>query len=354
MRCKSMFPISNFGTLPRTHGGRLVAPAAAGSGRGVRRRAGGAGGAVRSRERSGSVTRRRVIGLALLACAWASSAGARLRDDLRGEQLYSRECASCHGPTGRGDGPEAPYFEPPPRNLHEGFLALYETDELIARIRSGQALEIDIDRPALRRRTRMVDDIVAHLERLPDLPWDEIERGSEVYAERCEGCHGPYGRPGADADVAELKPSRDLSDPAFQKSTDDARLLALAQHRRDGLPPLRPFAREADARAVLAYLRLLSPGFQAYSVWCAGCHGDAGHGDGELATGPDRPDVDFDRAYLRAQDPQQLRRQVVHMLELQEGAMPHLQHRLSDDQVRTVIDYLRAIDQSPRPSPDGR
>ena len=34
-----------------------------------------------------------------------------------GEALYQRYCASCHGTTGRGDGPVASAFTPPPTDL---------------------------------------------------------------------------------------------------------------------------------------------------------------------------------------------------------------------------------------------
>lgn len=35
----------------------------------------------------------------------------------RGRALYSANCATCHGPTGRGDGPAAPSLNPPPADL---------------------------------------------------------------------------------------------------------------------------------------------------------------------------------------------------------------------------------------------
>ncbi|HEY8514090.1 MAG TPA: c-type cytochrome [Candidatus Binatia bacterium] len=288
---------------------------------------------------------------ATLACALgARDAHARLRTDLRGAQLYATECAPCHGPTGRGDGPEGVYFNPPPRNLHEGFLALYETDEIVARIRSGQPLTIEIDQVALRRRERMVEDIVAHLERLPDVDWERVERGAELYATRCAGCHGPFGRPEEAGALPEQPPRQNLSAPSFQKSVSDTKLLELVRHEREGLPRIAPLD-ASDARDVVAYVRLLSPGFELYSLWCAGCHGDDGSGVGEPGVGVDRPEVVLDRAYLRAQDPKELRRNVVHMLESQEGAMPHMQRGLSEEQVRSIVEYLRATDKSPRPSP---
>jgi mono/diheme cytochrome c family protein len=35
----------------------------------------------------------------------------------RGQELYPRYCASCHGLTGEGDGPVAPALSTPPANL---------------------------------------------------------------------------------------------------------------------------------------------------------------------------------------------------------------------------------------------
>jgi mono/diheme cytochrome c family protein len=297
-----------------------------------------------------TVTRTVLLGLALASTLAAPATEARLRDDLRGRELYATECAPCHGATGRGDGPEGVYFAPRPRNLHEGFLSLYETDELVARIRSGQPLMIEIDQTALRRRTRMVEDIVIHLQRLPDVPWERVERGADLYADRCEGCHGPFGRPAADVSQGK-RPTRDLADPAFQKATSEKQLVELVQHHGKGLPQLAPLAGAVGARDVAAYVRLLSPGFELYSLWCSACHGDDGRGESPFATGEDEPPVVFDRAYLRTQDPEDLRRNVLHMLESQEGAMPHLQGHLTDQQIRSIVEYLRATDKSPRPSP---
>lgn len=291
-----------------------------------------------------------VFVLALGVCGHAEAAHARLRDDLRGEQLYERHCASCHGATGRGDGPEASYFVPRPRDLREGFLRLYETDELVARIRAGQTLDIEIDRSALQRRARLVEDIVAHLQRLPDVRWSDVERGSGIWADRCERCHGAFGRGDAALDPSAPKPAVDMSAAEFQRTRSDARLVEMAQHDHASGSRLSPLPDPADRRALLAYVRLLSPGFELYSVWCAGCHGDDGRGEGDSAIGADRPGFAIDRAYLDAQPAAELRRRVVHMLESREGDMPHLQHRLSEPEVRRIIDHLRATEPGPAPT----
>ena len=159
-------------------------------------------------------TRRVLLGVALLLGATATPAAALVqRGDASGELLYLRECAPCHGTTGRGDGPEGIYFAPPPRDLREGFLALYPTEELVERIRRGRDLKIEIDPVATRRRTQMVEAIVAHVERLPDVQWPPVERGAELYAARCEACHGPFGTPSPGMRLPEgvEHPPRDLA-----------------------------------------------------------------------------------------------------------------------------------------------
>jgi len=282
---------------------------------------------------------------ALVACVLGPDVASALvpRADASGAMLYQRECAPCHGPSGRGDGPEGVFFAPPPRDLREGFLDLYPTEELVEKIRRGRPLQLEIDPQATRRRNEMVEAIVAHMQRLPDVDWPPVERGAELYATRCETCHGPFGRavPGMVLPKGVQREPRDLSSQAFQKAFDDRQLAEVVRHGRAGMPAIPPLATEQDARDLVAYVRLLSPGFSYYSLWCGGCHGDDGSGEGVFATGADAPKVAFDRAYLKAQDPAELRRNVVHMLERQEGAMPHFEREMSEAQARAIVEYLR-------------
>jgi putative copper resistance protein D len=45
----------------------------------------------------------------------------------RGQEIYSENCANCHGPEGRGDGHQAMMFEPRPSNLRDAHV-LEKTD----------------------------------------------------------------------------------------------------------------------------------------------------------------------------------------------------------------------------------
>ena len=61
---------------------------------------------------------RLTIGLALLIPAAASAEGKG--DAAKGAETYKLYCATCHGPTGLGDGPVGKTLNPPPRNFQAG------------------------------------------------------------------------------------------------------------------------------------------------------------------------------------------------------------------------------------------
>jgi mono/diheme cytochrome c family protein len=195
--------------------------------------------------------------------------------------------------------------------------------------------------PALRERARDVEALAAHLRRLPTLDWRRIELGQQVYLDRCELCHGPAGRPGPTA-PADARAPRDLSDPAFQRSVTDEELTRVVRHGRKGMPALEPPIATGETPALVAFVRLLSPGFALYDRYCAACHGDDGRGAGDFATELAQPTVVFDEAYFKRRDPERLRAAIWHMLADQRPAMPHLRKRLSDAEARAVVTYLKS------------
>jgi mono/diheme cytochrome c family protein len=66
-------------------------------------------------------------GLATLAAA----CGTAPAPPLHAEAMYVRYCASCHGTTGRGDGPAAGSLDPPPPDLRTSTLNLAELMRVI-------------------------------------------------------------------------------------------------------------------------------------------------------------------------------------------------------------------------------
>ncbi len=57
------------------------------------------------------------LALLVLAAALASACVDRESHAVAGETLYLRHCASCHGPSGKGDGPLAASLTVPPADL---------------------------------------------------------------------------------------------------------------------------------------------------------------------------------------------------------------------------------------------
>ncbi len=53
---------------------------------------------------------------ALLSASAASAAG----DAAAGKKTYDTLCITCHGPSGKGDGPAGPALTPPPRDFSVG------------------------------------------------------------------------------------------------------------------------------------------------------------------------------------------------------------------------------------------
>ncbi len=257
-----------------------------------------------------------------------------------GQVLYTRWCEGCHGVTGRGDGPDATLFASRPRDLQSGVLARYSIDDLVRRIRTGVPLELALDVSALRARAGEVEALAAHLERLPSVDWRRVEEGQAVYLDRCELCHGRYGAPELTLPPGARQP-RDLADPALQASLTQRELATIVREGRRGMPAVDPPVDTRELAELLAFVRLMSPGWELYDRHCAACHGDDGRGTGSFAEETERPTVVFDQAYFRRRDPEQVRTAVWHMLATQRPTMPHFRRVLTDREARAVVTYLK-------------
>ncbi len=275
---------------------------------------------------------------ALVFVLTAVPASAQVRLD--GERLYRKHCASCHGDSGRGDGPDAALFAEPPRDLRAAFLKKYSVDDLVQRIRSGRALELLFDLPKLRERAADVESLFAHLQRLPKLEWQVVEHGRESFENRCAQCHGASGQPPAKLPRGVRRPV-DLSTPAYQRALSDAQLAELVRHGLHGMPALTPRVAADDVRALVAFVRVLSPGFIIYDRYCAVCHGDDGQGVGSFAEAVPLPALAFDSAYFARRDPEEIRAALWHMVAQQKATMPHYHWVIDEATARAIVEYLR-------------
>jgi len=259
-----------------------------------------------------------------------------------GEHLYRSHCASCHGFAARGQGAEAATFAEPPRDLREGFLDKYSTEELVQRILDGRELTLALDPAKLRERTQDVEAIVAHLQSLPKVDWRLVEQGRQMYTQRCVQCHGVTGEPPQQLPAGVRRPV-DLGSPAFQGRVADAQLEELVRHGRRGMPALTPRLPLSDVRPLVALVRLFSPGYRSYDRYCAACHGTDGRGAGSFGESLQLPTVNFDKGYFARRDGEYIRQSAWHMLAEQKPAMPHYQGVLDRAQATAIVEYLKQL-----------
>jgi cbb3-type cytochrome c oxidase subunit I/cbb3-type cytochrome c oxidase subunit II len=126
----------------------------------------------------------------------------------RGAGLFRENCASCHGTSGRGDGPGADGLFPRPANLT---MMEYSDDRLSHILWSG------VPGSAMTRWNRLstadIEAVEAYVRTLEagehgsaSANTGVIEQGRDLYRQNCTGCHGMEGRGNGPA-AAALAPS---------------------------------------------------------------------------------------------------------------------------------------------------
>lgn len=67
------------------------------------------------------MTHRTLLSFAIVgALAWLAPAAALAADATAGKTTFNTNCASCHGESGKGDGPVGAALQPPPRDFTKG------------------------------------------------------------------------------------------------------------------------------------------------------------------------------------------------------------------------------------------
>jgi mono/diheme cytochrome c family protein/rhodanese-related sulfurtransferase len=173
----------------------------------------------------------------------------------RGQELYTRMCAVCHGPEGAGyAADEAPAL------AHPDFLASATDDYLRTAIangrrgttmsawsaaHSGPLARADIDAIVLFNRTWQRGPPVM-LDERPAL--GDVSRGGDVFARECSRCHGPGGTGG---------PSVHVGNPELLATATDGFLRYAIRGGRHGtaMPGFASKLGEAGVEDVVALLR---------------------------------------------------------------------------------------------------
>jgi len=182
----------------------------------------------------------------------------KVADLTRGAFLYAQSCASCHGLTGQGDGPEARRLNPkPPRIGDEPTMRDVSPATMYRVLSVGIAGTPMIGYAA----TMSPDDrwnIVAYLMSLRSTP-QRVAEGEGLFTQRCVQCHGPLGA--GDGTLARTlsRMPQEVGSLSWQASRTDVQLAAVV---RDGVPgtamPSGSDLSTLQVSSVVAYLRTLS------------------------------------------------------------------------------------------------
>jgi len=202
---------------------------------------------------------------------------ARLRaNPLVGRKLYMTYCYTCHGVTGRGDGPAARELAIKPRNLTDDAYMSARSDQDLYSVISGGSAAIHrfSEMPAWKAFLyhERIWDLIAYIRTLhrpraaPGQPAPQpgdVERGKRLYADYCAVCHGREGR--GDGPVTMMFGPRpfDFTDAAGMAAKQDADLYFAifgggeAIGKSAYMPRWGGLLQDQEMWDVIAYLRTL-------------------------------------------------------------------------------------------------
>lgn len=173
-----------------------------------------------------------------------------------GRQIYRRECASCHGDAGLGDGPAGVGLEPPPIAIGSRTEMLDATPALLYRVLAvgikGTAMAGFADRLSPDERW----DVIAYLHTFRATDAERLE-GEGLYLQGCASCHGARGAGDGTVAQALTRFPADVGSFLWQVERSDAQIAAAIQ---DGIPGTAMPPSDLDPAQlakVVAYVRTL-------------------------------------------------------------------------------------------------
>jgi cbb3-type cytochrome c oxidase subunit III len=185
----------------------------------------------------------------------------------------------------------------------------------------------------------------------------EQSHGAEIYSTFCASCHGRYGRGDGPLASSLTRAPRDFTDSAWLAGRSDEQIVDSLTDASHGPMAIASVLRKNDLRAAIAYIRTLSvpgehvsvvEGHDIYNAVCWVCHGRDGKGDGPAAknlVGPKPRDFTSPKFVIAGRE-EEIARTISMGAEASfHGShfMPAWGHNLSDEQIRSLIAYLKTL-----------
>lgn len=196
-------------------------------------------------------------GVALAATAGNALAGKRMASTgpgIQPEVLYHNYCSVCHGDRGDGNSRASSSFNPPPKDLTKIDLP---RDYMIAIVREGKAGTAMAGwgtQLSEKEIVAVVDYVRTTFMRIATDP--VIQRGKQVYLERCATCHGDRGQGALYAESGMTRPPRDFSSPQARAELTRERMIEAVTNGRSGTAMIsyRSQLPKKDIEAVVSYI----------------------------------------------------------------------------------------------------
>jgi len=174
-----------------------------------------------------------------------------------GQKLFAANCASCHGMTGRGDGPMSAKLNPKPPALADPVVMRAVTPEMMFR-----KIEIGVRGTAMPAFSSLSPgqrwDIIAYLTLLRGQRAD-ASLGEGLFGQSCAGCHGATGGSDGPVSAGLSKVPPEVGSFRWQAQRSDSQIALAIRAGVPGspMPPMRGVT-AAEEQGIVAYLRRLA------------------------------------------------------------------------------------------------
>lgn len=177
----------------------------------------------------------------------------------KGEALYMRNCADCHGWEGRGNGPAAEYVDVVTPVLQNSQLLSNQSEQqFVDWVLNVPTTKLQVtDKPGPQTNAE-ASALLAYLRKQPGIDWAHAEAGQEIYDQLCANCHGLYGHGDGSFSAEMPVPMPDLSTASYQNQYNDQELLNIISQGKGAMPGVDEVLSSQEISEVLTFVRLLS------------------------------------------------------------------------------------------------